>query len=242
MRTTVCLVGSLSMLVLACSSGFSRGEMESAVSAAKPVYTSSGLSVEELEKLKPQVALPIRLAVAPPNVTYQDWRARSLDVWSPDEVAVIERWKAPLSEAGVVSDLLILPSGLVEQCEWRDPGCKLRVNREAAARLQADALLMLSIATDLDEYVNPLSVLNITIVGMWLAPGHHRSALTIIEGVMLDNRNEYLYAFARGEGQSSIVRPLVYADAYKAIEPSRIAALKAFGEDFVARASQLRTR
>jgi hypothetical protein len=237
-----CLVGGLALFALACSTGFSRGEMESAVRAAKPVFTSSGLSVEEIEKLEPQVALPIRLAIAPPNVTHQDWRARSLDIWSPDEIAVIERWKAPLSEAGVISDLLILPSGLAEQCEWRDAGCKLRVNREAAARVQADALLMLSIATDLDEYVNPLSVLNVTIVGMWLAPGHHRSALTIIEGVMLDNRNEYLYVFARGEGESSIVRPLVYADAYKAIEPSRVAALEAFGKEFVARASQLKTR
>ena len=101
---------------------------------------------------------------------------------------------------------------------------------------------MLSVATDLDEYVNPLSVLDVTIVGMWIAPGHHRDALTIVEGVMLDNRNEYLYAFARGEGTSSIVRPFAYADDSKAIGPSRMLALQAFGKDFVARASQLATR
>jgi hypothetical protein len=216
--------------------------MESAVRSANPVYTSSGLSVEQIEKLQPQVSLPIRLAVAPPNISFRYWGDRSLGVWSPDEVAEIERWRKPLSEAGVVTDLLILPSGLVEECEWRDPGCKLRVSRQAAARVQADALLMLNVATDLDEYLNPLSALNITIIGMWIAPGHHRDALTIIEGVMLDNRNEYLYAFARGEGESSIVRPLMYADSYKAIEPSRLVALQAFGEAFVRQASQLKSR
>jgi hypothetical protein len=236
------LLGGVAVLGLGCSTGFSRGEMESAVRSANPVYTSSGLSVKEIEELQPQVSLPIRIAVAPPNISYRYWSEQNLGVWSPDEVAEIESWREPLAESGVINDLLILPSLLVEQCEWRDPGCKLRVSREAAARVQADALLMLNVATDLDEYVNPLSAFNITIIGMWIAPGHHRDALTIIEGVMLDNRNEYLYAFARGEGESSIVRPLVYADAYKAIESSRLLALQAFGKDFVRRASQLKTR
>ena len=59
---------------------------------------------------------------------------------------------------------------------------------------------------------------------------------------MLDNRNEFLYVFARGEGELSIVRPLVYADSQKAIDPSRIQALQAFGKNLVRRASKLKTR
>jgi hypothetical protein len=232
----------LGLLALGCSTGFSRGEMEGSFNEGDPVYSSSKLSIEQIEKLQPQVSLPIRLAVAPPNIFYRNWGGRSSASWSHDEIAEIESWLDPLSQAGVVSDLLILPSVLIEQCRWNNPGCMLRESRIAASRVQADAILMVRLATDLDEYVNPISVLNITIVGMWLAPGHHRDALTIAEGVMIDTRNEYLYAFARGEAESSIIRPLVYADPQKAIEHSRLLSLQEFGMNFIQQASQLKNR
>lgn len=103
-------------------------------------------------------------------------------------------------------------------------------------------MLVVSFATGVDEYANLASVLNLTLVGMWVVPGHHRDALTIAEGAILDNRNEYLYAYARGEGQDRIIRPWVYADNWKVIVSSRLSALHAFGQDLIANASQLKTR
>jgi hypothetical protein len=243
MKLRILSCALLTGLALGCSTGFSRGEMESSLRASNPSYVSSGLTVEEVEKLRPQIKLPVRLAVAPPTVSYRRWwGSADLGTWSPEEIAEIESWEEPLRSAGVVADLIILPSSLVEQCLSDDPACSLRAQRAAAARVQADALLLINLATAVDEYANPASVLNITIVGMWLAPGHHRDALTIAEGVMIDNRNEYLYAFARGEGETHTVRPLVYADAWKAVRPSRLKALAAFGEEIVAQVSQLSTR
>jgi rhombotail lipoprotein len=231
-------------LATGCATGFNRGEMETALEKGQPIFVSSQLSVEEIERLRPQISLPIRVAVAPPTVTYHGWYGREdFETWSPDEVAEIQAWEAPLREAGVVKDLIIIPALLREECRWNnDPSCALRANRAAAARIQADALLVISFATGVDEYANIASVLNLTIVGMWIVPGHHRDALTIAEGAILDNRNEYLYAFARGEGKDGIVRPLVYADNSKVIVSSRLNALHAFGQDLIANASQLKTR
>jgi len=236
----------LSMVALCVSGGcaskkgFSRGEMDATL-AGNRTYVNSGLSVEEIENLKPQAPLPMKLAVAPPaNPPRYGFRGEGLDSWSPDETAEIASWEEPLKHAGIVAELVVLPSMIVEQCRYDDPGCPPRARRAAAARVGADALLTISEVTAVDEYTNPSSILDLTIVGMWLVPGHHRDALTITEGAMIDNRNEYLYVLARGEAQEELVRPFAYADSWKAVRPSRLRALRAFGQEFVKQASQLK--
>jgi hypothetical protein len=244
MKRMCAVIAAIVMLGAGCAKkGFNRGEMESSLRSSNPTFVSSGLSVEDIEKLKPQIQLPVKLAVAPPIAISRSWsRGQDLGLWSPDELAEIQSWEEPLRKAGVVSEFVVLPSILVEQCRYDDPGCGVRARRAAAARVQADALLTINSATDVDEYTNPASVLDLTVVGMWVAPGHHRDALTIVEGVMIDNRNEYLYVYARGEGQENLVRPFVYADTWKAVRPSRLQALRSFGREFLNQASQLKTR
>jgi len=223
-----------------CASGYSRGEMDAALQSEKPTYVSSELSVEEIERMKPQLELPARIAIAPPVQAYQRWwGGYSRSTWSSEEVAVFESWKEPLRAAGVAQDLLVLPSSLVKDCDPSDAACRLNALRAAAARVHADALLIVNLATATDEYVNPGSVLYISIVGMWLVPGSHRDALTVAEGVLIDNRNEYLYAFARGEGEKKSVRPVIYADTGAVVNESRVEALKNFGSAFLDQARQL---
>jgi rhombotail lipoprotein len=220
--------------------GFNRGEMISAANAVNPTYASTTQSVEDVEKLKPQIKLPIKLAVAAPTRSY--WRSGGQE-WSPEELKEIESWKIPLQQAGVISDLYILPSNFFQRCNQNDPKCsQLSINRSTAAQVQADALLIINLVTSTDEYPNFLSILNLTIVGMWIAPGHHRDALTIAEGVMIDNRNEFLYAFARGEAEDGIIRPLMFADSWKVARTSQLHALHAFGRELIKNASQLKTR
>jgi hypothetical protein len=237
-------IASLSCVSLvSCATGFNRGEMEAALHSAKPAYVSSDLSVEQIEALKPQIVLPGRIAIAPPiQVNLRWWGGGSLPTWTREEIAVFESWKEPLREAGIASELLVLPSGLVTECAWQDGACRLRAQRAAAARAGADALLIVTLATATDEYANPISALYLTIIGMWIAPGSHRDALTVVEGALLDNRNEYLYAFARGEGEGRLVRPLMYAETAAAVSASRVAALRDFGTAFIEQARQLRVR
>jgi len=60
--------------------------------------------------------------------------------------------------------------------------------------------------------------------------------------VLLDNRNEYLYAFARGEAESKSVRPGAYADTAAVVSASRVEALRNFGNAFVEQARQLKVQ
>ncbi|HEX2767834.1 MAG TPA: hypothetical protein VHN12_00995 [Geobacteraceae bacterium] len=231
------------LLLSGCSTkkGFNRGEMEGAAQASHPFLVSSHLTVEQIERLKSQVHLPVKLAVAPPLISYgRGWSSRGLNAWTPDETREIQSWAVPLKKAGVVSELVMLPSFLIEQCQGNDPGCSMRVSRSAAARVQADALLLINLSTAVDKYANLASLFNFTIIGMWLVPGHHRDALTIAEGVMIDNRNEYLYAFALGEAEESAIRPLLYADSWNVVRPSRFRALQSFGREFIREAGQLK--
>jgi hypothetical protein len=234
------------MLLLAgCATkkGFNLGEMTSAAQASHPLFLSSNLTVEQIEKLKSQVHFPVRLAVAPPIISYgRGWGSRELNTWNADETKEIESWAAPLKRAGVVSDLVILPALLFEQCQGNDQECAMRVSRAAAARMQADALLLINLASAVEKYTNQACLLDVTIIGLWLIPGHHRDALTIAEGVMIDNRNEYLYTYARGEAEEKTVRPFMYANSWKAVRPSRLHALQSFGREFIREAGQLKKK
>lgn len=243
----VSVVPVVVMLLLAgCATkkGFNRGEMTSAAQASHLLFfLSSNLTVEQIEQLKAQVHLPVKLAVAPPVISYgHGWGNHELHTWNPDETREIESWAGPLKKAGVVSELVILPSFLIEQCKGNDPGCALRVSRSAAARVQADALLLINLASNVEKYTNQASLLDVTIIGLWLVPGHHRDALTIAEGVMIDNRSEYLFAYARGEAEEKTVRPFMYASSWKAVRPSRLHALQSFGKEFIREAVQLNSK
>jgi hypothetical protein len=208
--------------------------MQSALRAANPVFTSS--NVEQIEALQPQIALPFSLAVSQPL-------GSSIGDWNSDEISEIKSWADPLSRAGVARQVNVIPASLVRGECWRNHGsCTVEPFREAAARFGADALLLVSESSDIDPYVNPFSILNLTIIGMFVAPGHHRDALTMIEGVLIDNRNEYLYATAQAEAESSQVRPFAYTDDDKVRRDARLAALRSFGREFVAQASQLKSR
>ena len=138
MRSKLAVVATMiTVFISGCAGkGFNRGEMEARVQSSRPVYSSTSLSVEEIEKLKPQIHLPIKLAVAPPLTTYAKMGGGSGN-WSPEEVAEIESWAEPLKKAGVVSDLFIMPSNLLQNCGPKDPDCtRVGVFRAAAARVQ----------------------------------------------------------------------------------------------------------
>lgn len=243
MQRKLVLVSIIMILTSGCAGkGFNRGEMVKVEEGTRPTYLSKSISIEEIEKLKPQIHLPFKLAVAQPQMSY-GWRWDANNYWSSEEISEIESWAAPLQKAGVVSELFILPSNLPEICPKKDAKCtKADYARASAARVQADTLLMINLATAVDEYANPASLLNLTIVGMWLAPGHHRDALTIAEGVLIDNRNEYLYAYARGEAEEGTIRPYMFADSRNAVRTSRLHAIQALGQEFIKQANKLKTK
>ena len=219
-------IAALALLACGCTSqGFSTLGTATPPSG-EPVYKDPK-GVEEIEALEPQLELPLRLAVSQPATG---------GGWSREEVEVIESWAAPLRDLGVLQDLVILPESLDENhCPWnRSYFCGVRTNRANAGRFRADALLLISISTEYRGFSSPLALLNLTGVGLWVVPAHHREARTVLEGVLVDNRNEYLYAFARAYGTAKSVRPRMYAKWERAVRRARLEALEALGEKMVA--------
>ncbi len=214
-----------------CTAHFERAEMQERLHRAQPLFTD--WDVERIEQLKPQLPMPFRLAVAPPV----NW---SGDPTSERELQEIKAWGEKLEKAGVITDLVVIPSMLLQMAHEKYGQGHLKAIRAASARFHADAVLVLATVTDVDAYVNPLSVLYLTIVGMMVVPGSHREALTLVEGVLLDNRNEYLYTAVVAEGKGFTTGPLVGIEDADAIRDSRVAALRSFGEEFVKKASAVR--
>jgi len=210
----------LIMLFGCAAKNFDMAEMESKLEG--PVrYSSDDATVQEIEELKPQLQLPIVLAVAQP----QDGN------WTREEIEIIESWEPPLKEMGFVSQLVVLPNAYTGNCGFQNYyKCRFEAERKNAAQFRADALLVLNNMTSTHRYANFLSILDISIVGLWIVPAHHVEALTIFEGSLIDNRNKYLYAFARTFSEKKIIRPFIYADYDEVRETSRREALKSFGE------------
>lgn len=183
---------------------------------------SDANTIEEIRKLKPQARFPIKVAVIPP------YRWNTVGI---EERKVIEKWGERLKEIGFIQSLEIIPQSLRPTCNYQaDSGCFLNESRLAGARLGADAILFLNDSTVTDQYVNPASILDLTIVALWFVPAHHRDSYSIYEASLFDIDNGYLYAFAEGYGEYKTVRPYMYTDWATGQEEARLAALEKLGE------------
>lgn len=217
------------LAAVGCTPSFSAARMEEKLWGGEKLFTDE--DVLRIDQLRPQLTPPVRLAIAPP--LYEDWRTEV-----DGEREAIEAWAADLKKTGLVSEVILLPKILLRTpSAGRHTHDYFKAVRVAAARVRADAVLLMSSVTEVDSTVNPLAFLDLTIVGAWLAPGHSKDALTLIEGIVMDNRNEYVYWTGSARARGSTTAPLLLLDEDDAIRRSRTEALKVFGESLAANAS-----
>lgn len=213
------------VLLTACATAPTRDDLSSGLGGL-PIQYTDAQTVEEVRALRPQAKPPLKVAVMPSR----SWGGQLTIA----ERRIIKGWEKELQEIGFLSTLQIMPNSLVPSCGYKsEPDCFLNAARVSAARLDADAILFLNSSTKTDHYVNPLSVLNMTIIGMWFAPGHHRDSYSIYEGALFDVDNGYLYAIAEGEGQHKSVRPYVYTDWALGQEEAKTEALNNLGVELI---------
>lgn len=221
----------LVLFVVSCASTDMSDALQNGTGKIPTHRFSDANTVEEIRNLKPQALPPIKVAVIPPH----RWNAVSIG-----EIKVIKEWGKKLKELGFVESLEIVPQSLRPTCNYQaDSSCHLKESRLAGARLGADAILFLSDSTVTDQYVNPASILNLTIVAMWFVPAHHRDSYSIYEASLFDIDNGYLYTVAEGYGEYKTVRPYMYTDWATGQEEARIAALERLGEKLFAMAKRV---
>ena len=236
MMKTLAALAAITCTALGCSVGFQRVQMEQELQEDRRIIVDD-LDVAQIDQLRPQIQFPLRLAVVPPlHHSQRYWQDTSESLRGEQEE--LDALGEQLRKDGIVSAFMIIPRMLLDGSPQQ--GSPLKAIRVAAARMQADAVLIMRSVTDVDSYINPLGVLDLTIAGMFLIPGHHKDALTIVEGIVIDNRNRFLYFAGSAEGTGSTFGPLAVIQEKDAVRESRRQALHSFGERLTREARQAR--
>ncbi len=210
-----------------CSTGFNRVAMQERMEHEARIFVDDP-DVFQIEQVRPQLQIPFRLAVVPPSMINRCAWGQPGE--TEGERAELMAWGERLKKEGIVSELIVIPEMLVGVNAAPGTTGAYKAVRVAAARLGADAILVLRSVTETDSYINPLGLLDLTIVGLWVIPGHHKDTLTVVEGLLIDNRNQYVYFAGSAEGKGTQLAPALLLDEKDAVRESRCAALKAFGD------------
>ena len=243
-RTTLALPIA-TLLLASCSAIPGSRATHDAMSQDLGALVFSDDRIEEIERLEPQLEMPFRLGIAPPITRGPGqgvrgpwrWRAEpSLDVgsWTPVEREVIERWAQRFVDEGVVREVVMLPAAMVGGLAIEDTAqSQLHRVRAAAAHARVDAVLVVHRRSNAYSALNALAILDLTLIGAAIFPGHDVHVQTAMEALLVDTRNEYLYLTASSYVEGERATAALYAeDRVRAItEATRLEALEALAEN-----------
>jgi rhombotail lipoprotein len=218
----------LAALLCGChATGFDRDALRERLNDG--TVQSPDAAIADARAARPQLKFPCRVAVylKPPGVG--DWR------WTPEDKAAMETWAAALKQEGVVSEVIPLPEMLAGKGD-------LKELRLAAAKCGADVLFVVRGADQTDKYLNAMAVLNLTVVGGYVVPASHRDSLFMMEGLLVDVDNEYVYAGVQAEGVGKIVRPTFLVEDKDAVSRAKAKAVAQFGDEVLRRMRALAGR
>jgi len=214
----------LCLIPLGCAHGFDRDALRERLNDG--TLQINDKAIAEARELRPQLKLPCRVALYLTPPRDRDWR------WTPEDKAQLEALATALKKEGVASDVLPLPEMLAGKGELKD----LRL---AAAQCGADVLFVVHGAAQTDSYKNFASVLNVTVVGGYVVPGSHRDTLFMLEGVLIDVDNGYVYGGVQAEGVGKIVRPTFVIEDRDAVALAKKAAVAQFATETLTRMKRL---
>ena len=151
--------------------------------------------VERLLALKPRSAVPRKLAlyeVSSSGRSRMESPAKLLEL----RASTSRMMKQALQESGIFEEVEFLPDILVPRHQGDGASQKpldLKTLRIAAARAQADGLLIYSTEAGYELQANPLAVLYVTIVGAFMVPGTKETSIALSKGALVDVATGYVY-------------------------------------------------
>src|SRR5262245_14896369 len=178
--------------------------------------------IKQALALKPQLGFPCRVAFYfdPAGSGSWHWTARDKDL--------LRQAAEALQQDGVVADFVPLSPSFAGSGSLKD----LRV---AAAKYGADALFVVKGAALSKKSLNPAAVMNLTVVGGFIAPGSTCDAVFRMEGLLIDVSNGFLYATVESEGEGRTVGPTFVAEGDWAVEKAKRRAVESFGPELAQR-------
>jgi len=101
-------------------------------------------------------------------------------------------------------------------------------------------VLVVKGAAQMDRYVNPLALLNLTIVGGFFVPGSHRDALFAARCALWDVGNAFLYLTAQSEGEAKRLGPAFLIEDEPALDAAKEDALRGINAELLRRLASLK--
>lgn len=144
--------------------------------------------------------------------------------WVSADADRLQRALAPVQEEGILRQSFLLANSTVQGTTFRDI-------RLAAARYNADAILVIDGASAVDRYNNGHAWWYATGIGTYFAHGTESHALFMMEGTLWDVRTGYLYGTQTAEGETTLVGPATSLEDRDAIAEAKDVALERFGKE-----------
>ncbi len=228
-RPSLLVIGLVLITAAACGPhGFDRPTLTKGIGAQLPPADED---IARALEARPAARPPMRIALYlhPEPLTVGGSRSWS---WKARDKDALLAAAEGLRGDRLVGDMFVLSDLVVRD---RD----LKSLRIAAAQHGADTLLLVAGSADVDAYNNPLSLLYLTVIGYWLAPGTHRDALFLARGAMWDVRSGHLYLTIETEAEARTLRPGAFSTGEAAIDQAKQRALNDFRDDLVRRLGRL---
>jgi len=202
MRSLLLLFLALAAMACTSSRGFDRGALRSEVTQQREITDEE---IKKAMEAKPQLPRPFKHALHFASPPKPEWYYRAQWLWTGEDKDRVLKALYPLRASGAVSELMVIPDAVIE-------GAGNKAVRLAAARVGADAVLMIRGTADLDRYNNALGSLYILLVTGAFIPGTEVDGLFIVNAAMWDVGNDFLYLGAEAEGLEHKTGPAFFVD------------------------------
>ncbi len=144
--------------------------------------------------------------------------------WVSADAELVQRALEPVKEEGILQHSFLLANSTVQGTTFRDI-------RLAAARYNADAILVIDGASAVERYNNGHAWWYATGLGAYIAHGTESHALFMMEGTLWDVRSGYLYGTQTAEGEATLIGPATSLEDRAAIAEAKDVALVRFGKE-----------
>ena len=128
----------------------------------------------------------------------------------------------------IISDYTFIDDSIVAIDDHQYHG--MSALRRAAARVGADAILIISDASESETYNNLLGATYLFIAPYFLIPGTVADSISISRASLWDVRNQHLYLTASAEGQAKETRPGIFIESDRVAKKPRIKSLKSLSD------------
>ncbi len=214
----------LLMIVVGCSGsrGLNRHILQESFHDHPDVVTERDIA--DTMTLQATLPAPYRLAIYFKHEDFPSRPALQRVDWASADADRVRRALAPVTEEGILQQSFLLANSTVQGSSFRDI-------RLAAARYNADAVLVIDGASAVERYNNGHAWWYATGIGAYFAHGTESHALFMVEGTLWDVRTGYLYGTQTADGETTLIGPAPSLEDKAAVAEAKDVAMERFGKE-----------